>query len=136
MSTTVSRWDTFKSHGMKRVEYKITPDRYGSYCVDRSAFHPMSEAVKQLANSAISGHDIPDSYYDFPDGKDTGMRVPVDRMHGVSDITEISNAVREQAAELKESLQKAEHQSKRNKRMQELVGSPNESPAPAGQTSE
>ena len=60
------------THSIGDIEYTIpkTPD--SEYIVDDSSFIPMKEAIKQL--SAIgSSSDSLKPYYDFQDGKDTGI---------------------------------------------------------------
>lgn len=114
-------------YGGKVIEYTPPVKKYGPYQVDRSHFHPMSEAVKQLTSYQVFGNDAIKPYFDFLDGKDTGLRVPVDRMHGVSDITEISTAVREQSASLRKQLSeqssKAQKQRERTERQNRILES-------------
>lgn len=89
------------------VEYKLPTYESGAYLVDDSSFCPMSEAVKQLSRTAPISADEQQMYYDFPDGKDNGMKVPVQRMPNVSDITEISNSIMEDIHEIAEKQEKA-----------------------------
>lgn len=119
---TYMRLDTVSAvDGSRVIEYSIPEKKYGEYCVDRSHFQPISEAVKQLTAGQSAGGILPDVYYDFPNGRDTGMRVPVDRLHGISDITEISTAVREQNAKLAADLRKVEKQRARDAKVKALT---------------
>lgn len=107
----LSGWTVFCSN--KVVDYKLpaTPDT--KFIVDDSCFCPMSEAVKQLSKvSPLSPEEVA-SAYDFPDGKDTGKKVPVQRMPYSSDITEISNSIMDDVKEITEKVEKAQEQAKK-----------------------
>ena len=84
----------------------------GDYMVDDSHFVPMSEAVKQLDNAAAVSSDVIAKSYDFVDGKDTGSKVPVDRLHDVKDLAELSVAVRESEKDVKDTYVKESYNSK------------------------
>lgn len=59
----------------------------GDYLVDISSYTPLSEAVAAMKTRSTSPD--PSSWsYDFKDGKDTGMSVPVTRYPGI-DPTEV-----------------------------------------------
>lgn len=62
----------------------------GKYVVDDSHFVPFSEAVKQLGCNSI-GSDF-NLEYDFENGKDTGVSMPLSRKKGVT-LPELSDAV-------------------------------------------
>lgn len=80
---------------------------YGDYVVDDSSFVPMSEAVKRVTAGALSADQLK-SMYDFSDGKDTGVKIPVDRSHRFSgDIAEVSELAHQAADDVKASLSKA-----------------------------
>lgn len=83
----------------------------GDYIVDDSHFVPMSEAVKQLGSS-VATSDVISKSYDFVDGRDTGIKVPVDRLHDVKDLAELSVAVRNRSKDLSESLEQESYNSK------------------------
>lgn len=100
------------NHDIGDMEYKlpVTPD--SEYIVDDSSFVPMKEAIKQL--SAIgSSSDSLKPYYDFKDGKDTGIEVPITRTKNGKDIAEISSHIMEKVGEITEDI---ELQKKSNKR--------------------
>lgn len=93
--TTVSLVDKSVS-----TDYVLPLYKTGDYVVDDSGFQPMSEAVKQLSKTAPLTSDQIAAAYDFPDGKDTGMKVPVERMPRTSDIVEIVSGMQQEAAEV------------------------------------
>lgn len=90
------------------VDEVIQPN--GPDIVDRSAFVPTSEALKALKSGAVSPA-IVQGFYDFPNGRDNGMKVPVDRSaRYTGDIAEMSVAVRESQVDVQEGLSKARKQ--------------------------
>lgn len=93
--TTVSLVDKSVS-----TDYVLPLYKTGDYVVDDSGFQPMSEAVKQLSKTAPLTSDQIAAAYDFPDGKDTGMKVPVERLPRTSDIVEIVSGMQQEAAEV------------------------------------
>lgn len=99
----VSRLDTL-NHAIGNSEYSlpVTPD--SEYIVDDSSFVPMKEAIKQL--SAVgSSSDSLKPYYDFQDGKDTGIEIPITRTKDGKDIAEISSHIMEKVGELTEDIE-------------------------------
>lgn len=88
----------------KIVEYELPKTPKTKYIVDDSSFIPMSEAVKQLSRVSVS-NEIENMCYDFKDGKDTGMKVPIQRM-GMSDITEISQSIMEDIHDITDKIEK------------------------------
>lgn len=92
----------------KVVDYKLPTYEKGPYIVDDSCFCPMSEAIKQLSKVSPMTSDEIEMVYDFPNGKDTGKKVPVQRMPYSSDITEISNSIMEDINEITEKTIKAQ----------------------------
>lgn len=85
-------------------EFPKTPD--STFVVDDSCFIPMAEAVAQLGSNNIGANDIK-NYYDFPDGKDNGMSVPLTRTKYGKDIAEISTDIMNDINEKTEKLSKA-----------------------------
>lgn len=108
-NTVLKRFNTISIFGgdVKEVEYTIPDYDYGEYIVDKSHFVPNAEAVKNLTgNGAVATTDS--GMYDFPDGRDTGAKVPYTRQHGYTgDIAELSTAVNEQSATHAENLDTA-----------------------------
>lgn len=88
----------------ERFEYEIPKTNPGKYIVDDSHFCPTSEAIKNLQNARPLTEEEIKTMYDFPNGKDTGQRIPVDRMHGISDITEISTEIKNQSEDVKANI--------------------------------
>lgn len=84
---------TFK-HSL--VDYKLPETKKTPFIVDDSSFLPIAEALKNLQMASLTTAEK-SVYYDFPDGKDDGSSVPVNRRHDVHDITEISAAIIDEA---------------------------------------
>lgn len=105
----IKRFNTISIFGedVKKVDYIIPDYDYGDYIVDKSHFVPNAEAVKNLTgNGAVATTDS--GMYDFPDGKDTGAKVPYTRQHGYTgDIAELSTAVNVQSATHADNLDTA-----------------------------
>lgn len=100
---------------------KITKDMSRSI-TDRSQYTPDSEAIKRLVATGSQALTSPQllAYYDFSDGKDNGMRVPVTRIKG-KDIAEISTAIK---AELDEVGNKVKDEMEKKKLYDSLAGTP------------
>lgn len=107
------------------VEYEIKGIDFSDvpYIVDRSHFVPRSEAIKKLTSAGSNGTDIPATYYDFPDGRDTGGKVPIDRSHDVKDLAEVSVALREMTEDLKTASEKARKRAERQKAFEDATKS-------------
>lgn len=89
------------------VEVEQPKKDFGNYVVDDSSFVPMSEAVKRVTAGALTPEQIK-SMYDFADGKDTGVKIPVDRSHRFSgDIAEVSELAHQAVSDVNSSLAKA-----------------------------
>lgn len=99
----VSRLDTL-NHAIGNYEYSlpVTPD--SEYVVDDSSFVPMKEAIKQLSTVG-SSIDSLRPYYDFQDGKDTGIEIPINRTKDGKDIAEISSHIMEKVGEITEDIE-------------------------------
>lgn len=95
----MKRFNTISIFGesMKKLDYSIPDEPVGDYIVDKSHFVPNAEAIKNLTgNGAGATSDL--GMYDFPDGRDTGAKVPYTRQHGYTgDIAELSSNVFEQS---------------------------------------
>lgn len=92
---TVKRYNTISvlPDKMQIVETDIkTSEDTGAYCVDTSHFVPKADAVQVLRAGDISNSGA----YDFPDGKDTGVKMPSSRSHFYTgDIAEASVNVKD-----------------------------------------
>ena len=94
------------THDIGDLEYVFpkTPD--SDYIVDDSSFVPMKEAIKQLSAVGVSSDSLK-PYYDFQDGEDTGIEIPITRTKNGKDIAEISSHIMEQVDELSDKVNKA-----------------------------
>lgn len=103
----VVRLNTVNVHSSLEVEiYELpsTPD--SEYVVDDSNFIPMSEAIKQLGSNNV-GSEMIKSYYDFPDGNDTGVSIPISRTKNGKDIAELSSEIMNNVNEIAEKTENA-----------------------------
>lgn len=90
---------------IKMTEYKDPQPKPTPYIVDDSFFQPVAEALKNLKNGGLTSTET-QTYYDFPNGRDDGSSVPINRRHDMKDITEISNAIISEAKEIAEKKEK------------------------------
>lgn len=89
------------------IEFEPPVKDYGDYVVDDSSFVPMSEAVKRVTAGSLTPDQVK-SMFDFKDGVDTGVKIPVDRSHRFSgDIAEVSEFAYQAVADVSSSLAKA-----------------------------
>lgn len=85
-----------KIKGGEAYESKLTPKKEyadtGTYTVDDSHFIPMSELVKRNAQTGPLrlGNDVVENYYDFPDGKDTGLDVTNRNTKNIAELAKIT----------------------------------------------
>lgn len=101
----------------------------GDYVVDDSAFVPLKEAVKNVNAGAISPQ-MARTMYDFPDGKDDGSKVPVDRTHSFSgDIAEVATIARDSADSVREDFKEYLKDKAITDRLNSISGSSSEQPA-------
>lgn len=85
------RFKTISALGdMELVDYEETFADIGESVADVSSYVPISDQVRSLPAG-----DISLQLYDFPDGKDNGMKVPLARQRGV-DLAELSTEIRNQ----------------------------------------
>lgn len=71
---------------------------------DDSFYVPEKELIKRLRNGVTYGQALQGAY-DFADGKDTGVAVPIDRYPGI-DRAEVSEFVRAKESEARENFSK------------------------------
>lgn len=89
---------------MELEEYKEPEQAEMPYVVDTSSFVPLSEAVKKVTGRSNPAQN-PNLHYDFPDGRQSTDKIPVDRTHRFSgDIAEVSVAQRDAAAAASKAL--------------------------------
>lgn len=103
----------------------------GDYIVDDSNFVPMSETVKALTgNGGTFTTSEAANYFDFADGRDTGIRIPVDRMHDIKDLAEISVVQKAAEKALDKSIKEGKRKGRLERQIEEtLAGSKDVTPA-------
>lgn len=106
---------------------KVTPDseevvpipEWDDYQVDLTHWQPTKQIVKNL--QLTGGTSDPHSWsYDFKDGKDTGMDVPVDRYKGL-DPTEVQALKESYETDVKEDVEKAISEKQAELQQQQLA---------------
>lgn len=108
------RYDTINLDKTIKIEdYEEPKVKYGPYVVDDSNFVPIIEAIKQLSNQGLTELETK-SYYDFVDGHDTGIKIPINRTHDGKDIAEISQNIMEQVNDIADKKISAEQKLKEN----------------------
>lgn len=89
------------------IDYELPKTKDSPYIVDDSSFVPISEALKQLSNVAPLSDSEMNKYYDFADGTDTGISIPITRSpKDYSDITEVSTAITDKVSQIVEGVNK------------------------------
>lgn len=97
----IKRFNTINVLLGSKLETVDIPDYdKGAYIVDRSKFTPVSELAKSVIGQSIGKTDL--SRYDFADGKDNGMSVPVARRR--PELAELSVDVRRQQEHVKQAV--------------------------------
>lgn len=98
----MKRYDTIHSLGnCKVVDFELPEYETGSYISDKSHFTPVSELAKSVVGQSIGKTDL--SRYDFADGTDNGMTLPVARRR--PELAELSVDVKRQQAAIKDTLE-------------------------------
>lgn len=117
------RYDTINTlGGVEQVHCKDTPQVEGPYVVDDSSFVPLKEAVKNVNAGSITPQ-MARTLYDFPNGKDDGSKVPVDRTHGFTgDIAEVAVVARESAKAVNDEFQEYLKDKALNDRLNSISG--------------
>ena len=119
----VQRFNTINTHSkLEVVEYELPQTQSSEFVVDDSNFIPMSEAVKQLGSNNI-GTDVKNNYYDFPDGKDTGISVPITRTKDGKDLAEISSDIMNKVNDMSNKLAAEREYQKKVKDFNDSVNS-------------
>lgn len=102
------------------VDYDLPKTPNSTYVVDDSNFVPMAEAVKQLGANNTGAEDLI-ACYDFPDGNDNGMSVPLSRTKNGKDIAEISSSIMAQVDETTEHIRKEKDYQNRKKSFERSI---------------
>lgn len=124
-------------NGVKIVDYKLPVTPKTPYIIDDSNFCPMSEAIKSLAKSPQITSDEIYAYYDFPNGRDTGKKIPFERSADFHDIVELSNSIVEDSKNIAEDIEKTSKKAERIKKFQSSSLNPSNDSAlstPSGKT--
>lgn len=93
----------------------------GSECdsiTDKSAWRPDSATLESRTRDYT--FEETNMLYDFPDGKDNGMKVPVSRIKGL-DIAELSEAIKEEQKDVEGKIAKRREDEERVKEQQEII---------------
>ena len=90
-------------NGSKIVDYELPVIEYSESLVDKSHFIPTQEAVKRLVNAPPLSADIIETMYDYANGHDTGMNIPIGRKPG-ADLAEISQDIVARQNDINEKL--------------------------------
>lgn len=126
--STLFRYSTYSCvpHSAEIIESDCNPvatKDFGKYRVDDSSFVPMSEAVKRVTGGTLSKEQI-SAMYDFPDGKDTGRKIPVDRTHSFTgDIAQAAKLLRDAEFKAQESIDIAKAEFDLDQKIEQLNSS-------------
>lgn len=105
--------NTVNTHSELKIEvYELPHTKNTPYVVDDSCFIPTSEAIKQLGANSGAATDLK-QFYDFPDGNDTGMSVPITRTKSVKDIAEISSHIMDKVNDTADKVSEARNAAKK-----------------------
>lgn len=104
----IKRWNTSAWYAeQKKIKYDETAINKGSdsckSITDKSSFVPNAEIMKKARQGIINGQAV----YDFQNGKDNGMKVPVSRIKGL-DIAELSETIIKQQEDVKDKMSEAQ----------------------------
>lgn len=104
---------------------KLVFKHFGKSLADRSHFVPTVDLTANTGN--ITEGDR--AYYDFPDGKDTGLKVP--RISRGKDIAEIIVEARECKSDVDKAISDAKSEKDYEDRIKKLVEGSSSSPSPS-----
>lgn len=105
------------NHGFTKsepVEVEIEEKEFDPSITDPTFFTPVGSMVRKLNSQDKVSQSIPDLYYDFQNGKDNGMTIPVSRFKG-ADVTEIAQEIKQVSSDVEKAIVK---ESKRRKQEQ------------------
>lgn len=130
----MKRFNTICNLGsQKLVDYELPVTEFGDSITDDSFFVPTAEALKTA--SGVLSEDEVRTYYDFPDGKDTGMVPPLARRKGV-DMAELSQDIRRRQDEVVIAVEEAKKKQDFEKKLAEKYGKLESKKAPKPVVSE
>lgn len=107
--------------GSELFDYDIKYDIFDESVTDFSYFMPRSEAIKTITGN-LSSSDI-DGSYDFPDGRDSGSKVPVSRQRGV-DLAILSEELRRADKAVSDAVSDAKSEAKLKAKLASIGSNP------------
>ena len=130
MSVKMLRYRTLSVNGLIGDGVNLYDDElvfkhFGKSLVDRSHFVPTVDLTANTGNLTESDR----VYYDFPDGKDTGLKVP--RVSRGKDIAEIIVEARESKSDVDKAIADAKSEKDYEDRIKKLVEGSSSSPSVA-----
>lgn len=115
----MKRYDTIHSLGECHVvDYELSEYKKGPYISDRSHFTPVSELAKSVVGQSIGKTDL--ARYDFADGVDNGMDVPLARRR--PELAEMSVDVKRQQKKVRQQIEDAKFAAKVKSDAAQLYG--------------
>lgn len=128
MSVVMKRYSViavngFIGDGENLYEDKLEFKHFGKSLVDRSHFVPTVDLTANTGNLTESDR----VYYDFPDGKDTGLKVP--RISRGKDIAEIIVEARASKQDVDKAISDAKSEKEYEDRIKKLVDGSSSSPS-------
>lgn len=118
--------------GSDLFDYDITHDTWDESVTDFSYFMPRSEAIKTITGN-LSSSDI-DGSYDFPNGRDTGAKVPISRQRGI-DLAILSEELRRADKAVSDAVSDTKSEAKLRARLK-AIGSKSSSSGSGSSSSE
>ncbi|QCS37137.1 hypothetical protein [Tortoise microvirus 59] len=114
----------------KTIDYvNLYPEEYEPSVTDKSYFIPLSESVKTVNPSVLSASEIASSF-DFKNGVDSGMKIPVDRYRGL-DLAEVSQHTRKLNEQLEAQAKSDAEKARTKKDVQDIYAKANAAPVPS-----
>lgn len=111
ITTKLQYFEVDTKHNMETIN--------APYMIDDSKFCPTSEALKNINGAPLTDKQIAASY-DFPDGKDNGMSLPIGRGR-FNDITELTAEIRKTDTSLKNQFNEFSESEKRKQKQAERL---------------
>lgn len=120
MSVKMLRYRTLSVNGLigdgvNLYDDELSFKHFGKSLVDRSHFVPTVDLTANTGNLTESDR----VYYDFPDGKDTGLKVP--RISRGKDIAEIIVEARESKSDVDKAISDAKSEKDYEDKIKKLV---------------
>lgn len=113
--------------GVNLYDDELTFKSFGPSLVDRSHFVPTVDLTANTGNLTASDR----VYYDFPDGKDTGLKVP--RIIRGKDIAEVIVDARNSKLDVDQAIADAKAEKEYDEKIKSLVNSSSDGAKTEGQ---